>query len=142
MKVYISEHLDKIIEGFNTIPIVYGSVDLGSIPNNGASVIVAIDALDSIKQENIADFIRGMASKMRINAVIHLGGLDAYALSKDLIGGKIDIEDYNKSITGKLGVYSSRYICDLIQSQNLTINSVTFRGNNYEISATRIINQN
>jgi len=142
MKVYISEHLDKVIEGFSAIPIVYGSVDLGSIPNNGASVIVAIDALDSIKQENIGDFIHGMATKMRINSVIHLGGLDAYAISKDLVGGKISIEDYNNSISGKLGIYSARYICDLVQAQNLTINSVTFRGNNYEISATRIINQN
>lgn len=142
MNVYISENLDRVIEGFTTIPIVYGSVDLGSIPNNGASTIVAIDALDSIKHENIADFIHGIASKMRINGVVHIGGLDAYAVSKDLTSGKIDIEEYNKTISGKLGVYSAKYISKLLQAQNLTVNSSAFRGNNYEISATRIINKN
>lgn len=142
MKVYISENLDKVIEGFTTIPIVYGAVDLGSIPNNGASTIVAIDAVDSIKHENINDFIIGLASKMRINSVVHVGGLDAYAVSKDLVSGKINVEEYNKSIAGKLGIYSAKFICDLLRSQNLTINSSTFRGSNYEISATRIVNKN
>lgn len=142
MKIYISENLDKVIEGFTTIPIVYGAVDLGSIPANGASVIVAIDALDSIKQENITDFLYGIISKMRINGVLHVGGLDAYAISKDLISGKINIEDYNKSISGKLGIYSAKSITDILQSQNLTINSSVFRGSNYEISATRIVNKN
>lgn len=142
MKIYISENIDKIIDGFHTIPIVYGSVDFSSVPTNGASVIVAIDALDSIKQENIADFIFGMASRMRINGMIHLGGLDAYAISKDLLNGSLDINEYNKAISGKLGIYSMRYISDILKANNLTINSSSFRGRNYEISATRIINKN
>lgn len=139
MKIYISENIDRAVEGFTLIPIVYGAVDLGSVPTNGASTIVAIDALDSIKQENIVDFINGMINKMRINSTIHLGGLDAYAISKDLVSGKINIEQFNKSLSGKNGIYNSKYICDILMSNNIKITSVVFRGNNYEISATRTV---
>lgn len=139
MKIYISEHIDKVIEGFTVIPIVYGAVDLGVVPSNGATTIVAIDALDSIKQENILDFIHSLISKMRINCMLHLGGLDAYIISKDLVSGKVNIEEFNKSLSGKSGIYSSKYICDILLSSGIKIISVVFRGNHYEISATRTI---
>ena len=103
MKVYISENIDRVIEGFTTIPIVYGAVDLVSIPDNGASTIVCIDALDSIKSDSIVDFINGVVNKMRINCVAHFGGLDAYAVSKDLVSGKINISPLVIIFTAELG---------------------------------------
>lgn len=142
MKVYISENIDKAIEGFNLIPIVYGAVDLGSIPNNAASTIVAIDALDSIKSESVIDFIGGVVSKMRLNSTVYLGGTDVYALSKNLLSGQLNINEYNNIMSNKNGIYACKYICDLLQSHKLKIMSAIFKGNNYEITATRSPDQN
>ena len=142
MKVYISENIDKVIEGFSAIPIVYGVADFSSIPNNGASTIVAIDALDSIKPNDISQFINTIISKMRINCELFLGGIDAYSISKDLVSGKINVDEYNKIISGKNGIYSLTYIVDILLSNNIKILSTVFRGNNYEISATRLVSKN
>lgn len=143
MKVYISENIDKAIEGFSIIPIVYGAVDLGSIPTNGASTIIAIDALDSIKLDNIADFVDGLVNKMRLKSNLYLGGTDAYALSKDLASGRISIDDFNHITSNKNGIYSCKYICDLlVKHEDIIILSAVFKGNNYEIAATRNINKN
>lgn len=141
MKIHISENLDKAIDGFNLIPIVYGSVDLGSIPMNGATTIVAIDAVDSIKSDNIQDFINNVVSKMRLNSTLHIGGIDAYSLSKSLLSGTLDINDYNNQIHGKQGLYSCKYISDLLlQNSSVQILSTIFKGDKYEITATRNIN--
>lgn len=143
MKIHITENLDKVIDGFSLIPVVYGAVDLGNIPANGASTIIATDAVDSIKYSNIADFINGIVSKMRLNCELYIGGIDAYALSKNLVSGNIDIEEFNKRIHGKQGIYSCKFIINLLlQHANVSILSAVFKGDKYEITATRTINQN
>lgn len=142
MKVYISENIDKAIEGFNIIPIVYGAVDLGSIPTNAASTIIAIDALDSIKSENVSNFIGSVVSKMRLNSTLYLGGVDAYALSRGLLSAQISISDYNNIIDNKNGIYACKYVCDILQGYKLNIVSAIFKGINYEITATRSIDAN
>jgi hypothetical protein len=137
MKLYISEHIDKAISGFQIIPIVYGEIDLGGIPANSASTIVAIDAIDSIKYENIEQFIQGVVSKMRLESNLYIGGLDVYAVNRALISGSLSLEEYNKLFVGKQGIQCANKIVDLLQKNGVTILSVVFKGNNYEISATR-----
>lgn len=142
MKIHISENLDKTIQGFNTVPIIYGEVDLSNIPNNGASIIVAIDALDSIKTNSIHDFIQNIVSKMRLDCQLYLGGLDAYAISRALLSGSLDISDYGNLINGKRGIYSAKYIIDILQGLNIKVQSSVFKEYNYEISAIRAYDKN
>lgn len=142
MKLYISENIDKAISGFTLIPIVYGEVDLNSIPNNCASEIVAIDAIDNISNDKIELFISNLYSKIRLNGIVHFGGLDAYALSRNLLSGNIDIKEYSKMISQNNAIYSSKYILDLLRKYNLSIKSVIYKGNYYEITAQRTHNQN
>lgn len=137
MNLFISENIDQGIEGFVTIPIIYGEIDLSKIPNNAASEIVAIDALDSIKYENVQKFIKDVASKMRLDSVLHLGGLDAYALSTSLINGSIDLKTFNNSISDVNGIYSAQFIIDLLHTVNLKIESAIYKGDRYEIKSTR-----
>ena len=137
MKLYISEHIDKAISGFKIVPIVYGEIDLSGIPANAASTIIAIDAIDSIKHENIENFIGGVVGKMRIESNLYIGGTDVYAISRNLVSGNTNLEEYNKTIIGKQGIHSAKKIVDLLQSNGVTVLSVVFKGNNYEISATR-----
>lgn len=137
MKIFISENIDKSIDGYKIIPIIYGEVDLQSIPNNAATDIVAIDAIDSIKYADLSSFISKIASKMRLNSNLYLGGLDLFALSRELLNGSKSVEEYNAIVNGKNGIYSSSIILDLLRANGIKINSVVYKGNRYEISATR-----
>jgi hypothetical protein len=137
MKLYISENIHKGIQGFTIIPIIYGELDLSKVPDNAASTIIAIDAIDSIKHENLPVFIQSVAKKMRLDSTISLGGSDIYAISRGLLGGSITEQEYNQQFIGKNSISSSKYILELLKNTDLKINSVVFRGNTYEISATR-----
>lgn len=142
MKIQISENIDKAIEGYIVIPILYGEVDLSRIPNNCASNIIAIDAVDSIKRENIEKFIQDVCSKMRLGSVLNIGGLDIYAVSRDFLGGKIDLDEYNKLMANKRGIHSNSQITQLLSKYAISIQSVVFKGYYYEIAATRPQNIN
>jgi hypothetical protein len=142
MNIYISENIDRAIDNFTIVPIVYGEIDLSSIPDNGATIISAIDAIDSIRFNNISNFIQNIVKKMRLNSTLYLGGCDIYAVSRSLISGGLDLEEYNSILINKAGVYSSKYIIDLLKSHGLNIQSVIYKGSNYEITATRPNNQN
>lgn len=142
MKIQISENIDKTIEGYIITPIVYGVADLTRFPQNCASSIIAIDAVDSIKYDGIEKFIQDVALKMRLNGTLSIGGLDAYALSRDLLGGKINTVQYNQLISNKRSIYSSKDIVQLLSSNKLRIQSVVYKGYFYEISAIRPGNTN
>jgi hypothetical protein len=137
MKLYISEHIDKSIQGFSIVPIIYGEFDLSKFPDNCASTIIAKDAIDSIKYINMPKFIESLVKKMRLNSELYLGGLDLYAISRNLLNGSITIEEYNNKVIGKESICSSKYILSLLDAYKLKINSVVFKGDMYEISATR-----
>jgi len=141
MKLFISENIDKNLQGYTIVPIIYGEIDISNIPNNSATSIVAIDALDSIKYDNIIEFLRLVISKMRLGCVLHLGGIDAYAISRELLNGAKSIEEFNKELCSNNGVYSSKFISDILHGNKLKIKSIVYKGNRYEISATRSENQ-
>lgn len=140
MKIYITEHIDKAISGFTIIPIVYGEVDFSTIPDNAGDTIIAIDAIDSIKPKNILNFIHNLVKKMRLNSTLYLGGTDIFTISRQLLSGNLTIDEYNTIIDGKNGIYSAKYILDLLKSYNIDIKSSIFKGLNYEITATRTNN--
>lgn len=137
MKLFISENIDKSIEGYKIIPIVYGEIDLQSIPDNSSTDIVAIDAIDSVKYANLASFIKKIVSKMRLNSNLYLGGTDIFAVSRELLNGSKSIEEFNTIIESKNGIYSASMILELLRDNGIKINSVVYKGNKYEISATR-----
>lgn len=137
MKIYITEHLDKAIENYKLIPILYGKIDVISIPNNSATEIIAIDAMDSIPSHLLVEFIKSVRQKMRIGASLIVGGTELSALARDLINHKISTKDFNESVLNKRGIYRSLDIIDLLKQAGLTIDKTIIRGYNYEISASR-----
>lgn len=137
MKLFISENIDKGLHGYITVPIINGEIDLTKIPDNSATSIIAIDALDSISYEKLFGFLSLLITKMRLNCNLYLGGIDIYAISRELISGSKTIEDYNKEVCNKNGIYSSKLILNILESNAIKVNSVVYKGNTYEISATR-----
>ena len=142
MKIYITEHLDKAIENYTIVPILYGKLDMYSIPNNSATEIIAIDALDSIPSELLIDFISAIRQKMRIGSKLIVGGVELSAISRDVVNGKISTKEYNELIFSKKGIYRSRDILDLLQQADLNIENASIKGYQYEITAIRPQNTN
>jgi hypothetical protein len=142
MKIHITENIDKVLQDHQIVPILYGKIDLGIIPDNAAQSIVAIDALDSIPANLLAEFFQKISQKMRFGCNIIVGGLELSSLCKDVISGKVSTNDYNNLIYSKRGVYSVSDILSILSQLNLKIESVIMKGHNYEIKATRPITTN
>lgn len=137
MKIQITENIDKGIENYTIIPILYGKIDLTLAPNNSITHIVAIDALDSVPDNLLVEFISNIVQKMRIGCQIILGGTELSAISKDVVNNNITTQDYNKLIFSKRGIYRSEDVVKLMNQANLTINSVQIKGYKYELTASR-----
>lgn len=137
MKVYITENIDKVVEGFTMIPIIYGKIDLGQVPNNAAQTIVAVDALDSIPVQFLSTFLDDVKSKMRFNSELILGGTELSIISRDILTGTLNTKQYNELVFSKRGLYNVSDIVSLLQDKKLLINKSAIKGYNYEISATR-----
>ena len=137
MKVYITENIDKVIEGYTMIPIIYGKIDLGQVPNNAAKSIVAVDALDSIPVQFLDNFLDDVKSKMRLNSKLILGGTELSVISRDVLLGNLNTQKFNELVFSKRGLYNISDIVSILQSKNLIINKSSIKGYNYEISVTR-----
>lgn len=142
MKICITENIDKAIENYTLVPILYGKVDMHSLPNNCATEIVAIDAVDSIPSDLLPTFVSSVKNKMRLGAKLHIGGFELSALSRAVMNGNISTKEYNDLIFSKKGIYKSKDILSLLQQVDLQIEKVLIRGYFYEITATRPINSN
>lgn len=142
MKVYITDKIDNFIEGYKSIPILYGKIDLSEIPNNGADQIIAINALDSIPYNLLGDFLEQVCQRMRFNCELVLSGVETNILCKQILDGQMNIKDFNNVIFSKRGVYGSKDIIEVLNHYNLEVNSLTFKGHSYEIIATRPISKN
>ena len=137
MKIQITENIDKAIENYTVVPILYGKIDLSLTPNNSVTHIVAIDAIDSVPDTLLVEFISNIVQKMRLGCQIILGGTELSAISKDVVNNNITTQDYNKLIFGKRGIYRSGDIINLLNQANLTINNVQIKGYKYELTASR-----
>jgi hypothetical protein len=142
MKIYITENIDKAIDGYYMIPIIYGKIDVSTIPNNIGEKIVAIDALDSIPYNLFDEFLSLVLLKMRMGCELILGGTELSIVAQDIINNKIDSQKFNEVIFNKRGVYSVKNIIDKLCANNLTILDVNIKGYHYELTAVRPANKN
>lgn len=142
MKIYITENSDDSIQGYKTIPIIYGKIDLSDVPNNGAEKIIAKNALDQVTFGLLSDFLQSLVSRMRFGCELVLSGTDIGSLSKSIIDGRLTTKEYNSIIFTKKAIYSVNEILEQLKSHNLIINSVSMNGNNYELNVSRQIASN
>jgi hypothetical protein len=137
MNIHITENIDQIIDGYEIIPILYGKIDMGTVPSNSATNIVAVDALDSIPYNLLSEFLGQIKQKIRIGGKLVVGGLELSIISRDIVNGKLDSKTFNEIVFNKRGLYNVNDIRDILQSYGLKIDNVTIKGHNYEISASR-----
>jgi hypothetical protein len=137
MKIHITENIDKIIDGYKMVPVLYGKIDLSMVPNNAATEIIAADALDSIPSSLVTEFISSIRNKMRFGCKLILGGTELSVISNDIVNGKIPTDEFNNVIFNKRGIYKAKDIVELVNSHDLKVDSVTIKGYQYELAIIR-----
>lgn len=137
MKVHITENVDKIIGGFNMLPIIYGKVNMGDIPNNSLTEIMAVDAIDKIGHNELDKFLVDLCSKMRMGCKSIFGGLELSLLARNVVNNRISSQEFNNIVLETKGIHKVNDVVNLLKSKNLKIENVIIKGNHYEITAVR-----
>lgn len=137
MKVHVTENINQAMNGFRLVPIVYGKLDLGRIPDNAATEIIAIDALESIAYSQVGEFFKNIRAKMRMGCTITVGGVDLSLLARGIINGSVNSLSFNDQIYKTKGIYQICDIQKLISDNGLIVDHVSIAGLSYTIKASR-----
>lgn len=137
MKAIITNDVNRAISGYETIPVLYGKLNLDNIPDNALEEIIAIDFLDHISSSDADQYLADICKKMRMNSTIVLRGHELSILCKHVISNNISSLDYNTITSQTKSLHKVADIINLLKSKNLTIKTTVIKGLQYEISASR-----
>jgi hypothetical protein len=137
MKAIITNNVSESISGYELIPVLYGKINLDNIPDNSLEEIIAIDFLDHIHANEVDENLIKICNKMRINGIITVRGHELGILSRAVVNNAITSSEYNELIKKTESIHKVSDIVNLIKSKNLSIDTVTIKGMQYEISASR-----
>ncbi len=136
MKIQILQKIEDSIDGFTPILIDDGNFEI-DVPKNSIESILMIDSLEKIKYENLYDTLLKITNLLRLNGELILGGVDIECLSRDLLAGKLSVDEYNQIVFSKNNLCSSYELTEKLKKLGLKINKVTVKGAVYEIQASR-----
>ena len=133
MKIFITDNINLGIDGFETLPVVQGSIMLGKIPRNGCEFILIKNCLDKIKD----DVLQEIVSKMRKDGELSISGHDIKSINRQFYTRQIDKKQFMDLVLDKKNLYSSDEIVNKLKELKLTIVSSTLEGTDYDIKAIR-----
>lgn len=136
MKVYISDG-NKQIENFHNIKIDNVANEMQDIVPNSCELIVLDGTLENIIAKNLKGFLTLMNSKLRKGGKLTINGIDALNLAMNFVDGTITSLQFSEIVQGKACLMSSYELKGIIESLNMRIESLTIRGLQYELIATR-----
>ena len=93
MRIFITEAMDKGIDGYYTLPVIHGGVKMTDIPRNACESIVVDQCIDRIKEP---EMINTLCGKLRKQGLVVITGVDIFVLAQSLVDKKISIEDFLK----------------------------------------------
>lgn len=137
MKVNLTKSLDHSIKGYENILYLPNYVDLNSVTDNEAELIIANEILDYFSIDKIPELIKLLISKLRLNGSLIIGGTEISVFCKSVINGMLDEREASKYIEQNQSMTDMNNILNLLQSFNLKIQTFKFSGLIYEITTIR-----
>ena len=137
MKLFVTAHPTRHIEGFLRCDIAYGNWNVEQVPENSQIEIVAVDAIDHVDFEKRNGLVKDLVSRLRIGGTVVVTGLDASTLCRNLYYKVLTTEDFNKVIKEKQSIGVVDDLIKSLRESGLTIVSHATEGANYEITARR-----
>mgnify|MGYP003114403975 CR=1 FL=1 len=137
MKLHVLRPEQQGIENYTIALVVNNEVNLSQVCNNECEVIMANDAIDSFSIDRVPALIESLASKLRINGKLVIGGTDIRLLSKSIINDQMAEEEGSNMIGSINSATNPLMIKAIIQKLGLSYVSTQISGVHYEITAKR-----
>ena len=137
MKLHVLRPEQQGIENYTIALVVNNEVNLSQVCNNECEVIMANDAIDSFSIDRVPALIESLASKLRINGKLVIGGTDIRLLSKSIINDQMAEEEGSNMIGSINSATNPLMIKAIIQKLRLSYVSTQISGVHYEITAKR-----
>jgi hypothetical protein len=138
MKLQILSKTQEPIGGFKTVIIENNSLDLGEISPNECEVILASDVVDSVTYSAIDQLMSALASKLRINGELTVGGTDVRMFATAVSNGRVSLEEASNIVTNVNSMTNGPDVTRTFESLGLEIQSISLEGVHYEIRAKRV----
>lgn len=137
MKLHILKNGQEPVKGYETVIISDNSMNLEHISNNECDFILAPDIMDSFDFRAMDQLILGLVSKLRLGGTLVIGGTHVRLFAKAVINGMITYEQASQIVSSLAAITEPKDVVERLQSNRLTIETITMDGLHYEIKATR-----
>lgn len=126
-----------LIEGYESIAISDGKLDLSSIVDNSCVEILANGILDLFSLDQIEAVLRAIVSKLRLGGRLVIGGTDIDLFAALVNYKEMKPEEANAIVREVSSMTSHKQVRDLLGQMGLEIFSVVLSNANYEVTAKR-----
>ncbi len=135
MNIYITKNMESTLDGYDTIPLLYGNLNLEHIPQHSCANILVEDALDSTNDPQAT--LINIISKLRKAGNLSIQGTDFDTMCRQYLNKNIASQDINTYVAEKNSICSFGDIQRTISQNNIKIISAGLNGVKFDIRATR-----
>jgi len=137
MKIYVTVDKERKIEGFHVISLEEFDQEMSKIIPNSSELIVLEDLIDFVPHNLVQKLINVVCSKLRKNGNISITGFDLGLITRYVLSGDINEEQYSEIISSRSSIHNTKTICNYLKDVNITIENATIEGIKYEIYGKR-----
>ena len=137
MKIHVVRPQQEAIKNFKKVICFNSSIDLSEIADNECDVIMANDAVDMFTIDKLQELLGLLASKLRLNGELVIGGTDIRILCKNVINDQIDETTASQIISQLQSATSLQVLRGLAQEMGLNVVSTQLSGTHYELTIKR-----
>ena len=137
MKIYVTKEDEKKIENFQNISLRNFDNQIKDVVANSCTTIVADEVVDFLSNEDAKKLLNALCAKLRKNGELVVTGIDLGVVSRNVISGVINEEQYSGLIAYRGSMHFSHSIVGLLKTLNLTVETCRIEGIKYDITAKR-----
>lgn len=137
MRLQILNQGEEGLTGYEKRVITDNKVDLSEVSDNECDEILLGGSPFSLPHSELVGFFVLVSSKLRKGGVLRFSGVDSRMVARGLINGTMSDEQFNSIIYHWNSILSIPEVKNLLHGLGLKISTLTIRGLDYEVEASR-----